>query len=141
MKSLIFSLLILMTITSQAQTEARIHQVVHSISDEVHIAINNNHQVNIKETYSNVIIVEVIVAISNANRKEIEERIRTGRYHLVQEDKDGVVFLHSKDTNEPIYINGVEATEYITYNISVPEYMDWKLEASSTIKKNKKEAK
>lgn len=127
-------LLLLGIVVIQAQTEAPIHQVVHSISDQVHIAIDNNHQVNIKETYSNVIIIEVIVAISNANKAQTEEWIRTGRYHVLQEEKDGVVFLRSKKKESPIYIDGAEATEYITYNISVPEYMDWKLEASSTPK-------
>ncbi len=132
MKALTLLLFCLLANTIQAQQpEARLHQILHTISDKVHIQVSNEqYQVNVKETYANVIIVEVIVGIENASIQQTEELIKTGRYHVSHEEKNGVIHIQTKKELAPVIINSKQAEEYVIYNISVPEYMEWTLDRS-----------
>ncbi len=128
MKQLLFFLLVISNCSLSAQTEARMHQIIHSLSEQVNIEIDNDKaEVNIIETYANVLVIEVIVSVKNVEENKIEEWIKSGRYHVDTQEKNGTIYLSTKKENSPLIINEKEAEEEIIYNISIPEYMDWEI--------------
>jgi len=134
---LLLLLLFPLCTTTQAQVEARLHQVIHTISDEMKIAIDGeNYEVNIKETYATVVVIETIVTLDKASPNQIEDIIKTGRYHVTHKEKDGVMTLTTKEDLVPIIIEGKAAEEYVIFNISVPEYMDWSFDTSNKVPDN-----
>lgn len=107
------------------QVEARLHQVFDAKAKRVNIQIDEDKfEVNLKETYSTVMIVEVIIAIDLVDPNQMEEIINSGRYHVDYTLKDGVATFSSKKDLEPIIVDGKEAEEHIIYNVSIPEYVD-----------------
>ena len=110
-----------------AQVEARIHQVFEvKNADKVAIKIDDSrYEVNIKESYSTVIVVEAIIMLDHASPQDIENVIRTGRYNVTMKNKNGVLTFSSPENKAPVVINGQNAEEFVTYNISVPEYMEY----------------
>lgn len=107
------------------QVEARLHQVFDAKAKQVSIQIDEDKfEVNLKETYSTVMIVEVIIAIDLVDPNQMEEIINSGRYHVSYVLKDGVATFSSKKDLEPIIVDGKEAEEHIIYNVSIPEYVE-----------------
>jgi len=110
-----------------AQVEARVHQVFE-VKNATKVAIkidDSKYEVNIKESYSTVIVVEAIIMLDNASPQDIENVIRTGRYNVEMKSKNGVITFTSPENKTPVVLNGQNAEEYVTYNISVPEYMEY----------------
>lgn len=111
-----------------AQVEARMHQVfeVKNNYHKAQVKIDDSkYEVNIKETYSTVIVVEVIVMLDRANPRDMEEIIRSGRYQVQSQINDGVLTLTTKENKTPVVINGLSAEEHVIYNISIPEYIEY----------------
>ncbi|MCP4441854.1 MAG: hypothetical protein GY810_23350 [Aureispira sp.] len=107
------------------QVEARLHQVFDAKAKVVNLQIDEDRfEVNLKETYSTVMIVEVIIAIDLVDPNQMEEIINSGRYHVDYALKDGVATFSTKKDLEPIIIEGKEAEEHIIYNVSIPEYIE-----------------
>lgn len=111
---------------ASAQVEARIHQVFDAQkAQKIDIKIvGSKYEVNTKETYSTVIVVEAIVTLNHATPEVLEDLIKQGRYHLKMDNKSGVLTFSLKHENHPpVIIGGKEAEEYVIYNISLPEYL------------------
>lgn len=130
MNALLHSFLVLvlsygLAATAQAQVEARVHQVFDATkAEKVAIKIDGSkYEVNTKETYSTVIIVEIIVTLNYATPEIMEDLIKQGRYHLTSDTKNGVITFKTKKDHPPVIIGGKEAEEYVIYNISIPEYL------------------
>lgn len=119
-------LLLFMGFSADAQVEARVHQVFDATkAEKVAIKIDGSKfEINTKETYSTVIIVEIIVTLNHATPEIMEDLIKQGRYHLQSETKNGVITFKTKQDNPPVIIGGKEAEEYVIYNISIPEYLE-----------------
>ena len=120
-----FALVSLLVGTASAQVEARVHQVfdAHKVDKIATKISDTKYEVNIKETYSTVIIVEIIITLDHATPEIMEDLIKQGRYHLKSETKNGVMTFRVKEDNPPVIIGGKEAEEYVIYNISLPEYL------------------
>lgn len=112
---------------SFAQVEARIHQVFDvGMAERLETSIiNPNFEVNIKETYSTVIIVECIISLDLADAQIIEDLIQQGRYKVYVKKENGVITITANEDNTPVVIQGKEAEEYVIYNVAVPEYLEY----------------
>ena len=101
------------------------HQVfdAHKVDKIATKISDTKYEVNIKETYSTVIIVEIIITLDHATPEIMEDLIKQGRYYLKSETKNGVMTFRVKEDNPPVIIGGKEAEEYVIYNISLPEYL------------------
>lgn len=113
---------------AQAQVEARVHQVF-DIKNAKSVQLefpDYHHEVNIKESYSTVIIVEMIITLDKGGPSQIETFINQGRYEVTYTLQDGkITFSRKHPEPTPIVFEGEEVNEYLIYNISVPEYLEY----------------
>lgn len=114
-------------VVAMAQVEARMHQVFEVKNyQKAQVKIDDSkYEVNIKETYSTVIVVEIIVMLDRASPRDMEEIIRSGRYQVQSQINEGVLALTTKENKTPVVINGLSAEEHVIYNISIPEYIEY----------------
>ncbi|MCH2043018.1 MAG: hypothetical protein MK212_02670 [Saprospiraceae bacterium] len=130
MKTVTFIFFLIFTGVGQlslAQVEARVHQVFDvGMAERLETSITNpNFEVNIKETYSTVIIVECIISLDLADPQLIEDLIQQGRYKVYVKKENGVITIKANEEQVPVVINGKEAEEYVIYNVAVPEYLEY----------------
>jgi len=114
--------------TAFSQVEARVHKVF-DIKNATTVNLDfpdYHHEVNIKESYSTVIIVEMIITLDKGSPTQIESFINQGRYEVKYSLENGVItFSRKHPENTPIVIDGEEVNEYLIYNVSVPEYLEY----------------
>lgn len=123
MRLLLGLLLLASATTLNAQIETRIHQVyeVDQVDSLVVDIPENSNTVNLKETYSTVIIVEMIVTLHYSSPVVLENLVQEGRYKVNATIENGVITIRNKRDNVPLKMNGREIEERIVYNIAVPE--------------------
>ena len=64
--------------------------------------------------------------MSKGSPAQIESLINQGRYEVAYTLVDGEITFKRKHTEtSPIVENGEEINEYLIYNISVPEYLEY----------------
>lgn len=127
MRYLLFIALFFAAGTTQAQVETRLHQIfevndIDSLVIDIDEVVN---EVNIKETYSTAIIVEMIVTLEYSSPFILEQLSQEGRYHVEGLVKDGVITISEPRNNPPIILEGREVEERIIYNIAIPEYVTY----------------
>jgi hypothetical protein len=114
---------------SSAQVEAKTSQIIDRVR-KVQFAKANipdlpHIEVNFRETYSTVILVETVVTVDKISPRQIEQYIQQGRYRLLYEIKDGVIIFSRPSDLSPLLHEGKEVKEYIQYNIALPEYIEF----------------
>lgn len=111
-----------------AQAEARVHNIFDiEEADQILFDLEDpDQEVHLKDSYTNVIIIETIIKWAEGTQEELQELIEQGRYDLEYEIKKGVLTFHRKQSPIlPIIINGNELEEELIYNISLPEYLNY----------------
>jgi hypothetical protein len=130
MKTIFFVFLLFFAAQVGAQTaqEVRIHQVfeVHNAQKIVVKIDDSKHSLNIKETYSSVVVVEIIIQSPTKKAGELAEIVRSNSYQLVPTIKNGVLTLNMSADNKNIatFPNAKNNVQVI-YNIAVPEYVEF----------------
>lgn len=125
--SLVVGLFFSILSPSQAQAEARVHQIFETKNKEkVRVRLDETkHEIHIKETYSSVIVVEIIIKAPTASQAELEQLIKQGDFQLRVEYKNNEVLLSPKmDTKINPKHRTQELETQLIYNIAVPEYME-----------------
>lgn len=127
MRYILFITLFFAAWNTQAQVETRLHQIfeVNDIDSLVIDIDEVANEVNIKETYSTAIIVEMIVTLEYSSPFILEQLSQEGRYNVEGVVKDGVITIREPRNNPPIIMDGREIEERIIYNIAVPEYVTY----------------
>ena len=118
----------LLALSSQAQQEARFHQVFEAKNiQKIAVKIDESqHSLNIKETYSSVVIVEVILQSNTKKTSELAEIARSGAYQLTPEIKKNTLYLYpNKDSQNQFSPSPLKDDVQVIYNISVPEYVEF----------------
>jgi hypothetical protein len=130
MKTIFFAFLLFFAARGAAQTvqEVRIHQVfeVHN-AQKIAVKIDDTkYSLNIKETYSSVIVVEIIIQSPTKKANELADIVRSNSYQLVPTIKNGTLTLNMSADNKNIttYPNAKNDVQVI-YNIAVPEYVEF----------------
>lgn len=110
------------------QATARVHSIF-DIEEAKQILIDledPDQEVQLKDSYTNVIIIETIIQWKAGTTEELQEVIEQGRYELDYELKDGVLTFYRKQSPVlPIVIEGEELQEELIYNVSLPEYLNY----------------
>ncbi len=117
-----------LVLSSQAQEEARFHQVFEAKNiKKIAVKIDESqHSLNIKETYSSVVIVEVILQSTTKKSSELAEIARSGEYQLTPEIKKNTLYLYpNKDRQNQFSPRPLKNDIQVIYNISVPEYIEF----------------
>lgn len=127
MRYLLLLALFSAALSSTAQVETRLHQIfevneIDSLAIDIDEAAS---EVNIKETYSTAIIVEMIVTLEYSSPFILEQLSQEGRYNVEGIVKDGVITIREPRNNPPIIMEGREIEERVVYNIAVPEYVTY----------------
>jgi hypothetical protein len=125
---LIFCATFLLALSAQSQQEARFHQVFEAKNiQKIAVKIDESqHSLNIKETYSSVVIVEVILQSNSKKSSELAEIARSGEYQLTPEIKKNILYLSpAKDRQSQFLPRPLKDDIQIIYNISVPEYVEF----------------
>lgn len=125
---LLFAATFLLALSSQAQQEARFHQVfeAQNIKKIAAKIDESQHSLNIKETYSSVVIVEIILQSNTKKTSELAEIARSGEYQLSPEIKKNTLYLYSnKDRQNQFSPRPLKDDVQVIYNISVPEYIEF----------------
>lgn len=111
----------------QAQAEARMHQIFETKNKEkIRVRLDETkHELHIKETYSSVVVVEIIIKAPTATQTELEQLIKQGDFQLRIEYKNNELILSPKmDTKINPKHRTQELETQLIYNIAVPEYME-----------------
>lgn len=108
--------------------EVRTHQVFEVAGTQrLQVRIDDSRaRVNLRETYSSLIVVEIIVQSQQKTQRELQELVRSEFFHLQSSaDKEQKILLLTPSLlrKNAATFPATTSDLQIIYNIAVPEYV------------------
>ncbi len=113
---------------AQQMQEVRTHQVFEVAGTQrLQVRIDDSRaRVNLRETYSSLIVVEIIVQSQQKTQRELQELVRSEFFHLQSSaDKEQKILLLTPSLlrKNAATFPATTSDLQIIYNIAVPEYV------------------